>query len=135
MNKKIKYNYPKTRIMHGLTKKSFYSCYNMMIHRCTKPHRIDYKYYGGRGIKVCERWLKSAANFYEDMGERPSMEHVLDRIDPDGNYEPTNCRWVTKKINARNTRRSKSHSKEYIKVKKSSLCSLCLIKCKVSPKD
>lgn len=72
-----------------------YRSWSMMKQRCNNPNYTHYSYYGGRGIKVCERW-NDFRNFYEDMGARPSPQHSLDRIDNDGNYEPDNCRWATK---------------------------------------
>lgn len=76
-----------------------------MRSRCFNPRFEGFKYYGARGIDVCERWA-SFANFIADMGERPEG-HSLDRIDCDGNYEPGNCRWATPKVQRMNQRRMK----------------------------
>jgi hypothetical protein len=77
-----------------------------MIERCTKTNRRAYKYYGGRGITICDRWQGKGGfdNFIADMGPRPEGT-TLDRIDNDGNYEPANCRWATKSVQERNKRR------------------------------
>ena len=73
--------------------------------RCVVPSASGYENYGGRGIVVCDRWLNSFENFLADMGERPSKAHSIDRYpDNDGNYEPSNCRWATRKQQTRNTR-------------------------------
>ena len=74
-----------------------------MISRCTNSMSKDFKWYGARGIKVCDRWLNSQDAFFEDMGERPVGKQI-DRTDNDGNYEPGNCRWVTPKENSNNRR-------------------------------
>lgn len=78
-----------------------YRSWSGMRTRCTNPKFVDWAIYGGRGIKVCERW-NSFAMFFADMGQKPSPKHSLDRKDSDGNYEPTNCRWATPKEQANN---------------------------------
>ena len=82
-----------------------YRCYTSwasMIQRCTNPKSTFWYRYGGRGITVCERWLGRFANFLLDMGERPAG-FSIDRINPDGNYEPCNCRWIANPEQAKTT--------------------------------
>lgn len=87
---------------HGLSNSITYSSWVNMINRCKYESYEHYDRYGGRGIKVCDRWLESFENFLEDMGERPSKEITLDRIDLDGDYFPENCKWSSKVEQARN---------------------------------
>lgn len=75
-----------------------------MIARCEDSKRENFRYYGGLGVTVCERWRKSFSAFLEDMGERPAGK-TIDRIDTYGIYEPGNCRWATAKEQRANQRR------------------------------
>lgn len=85
-----------------------YGSWRAMWERCTNPDSTSYAYYGGRGITVCSRWA-SFTNFLADMDERPDGM-TLDRINPEGDYEPTNCRWATPKEQRNNRRARKSVS-------------------------
>lgn len=78
-----------------------YHSWASMIQRCTNPRRYSYKHYGGKGVKVCDRWRKFE-NFLADMGARPPGTS-LDRIDVDGDYKPENCRWADNVTQARNS--------------------------------
>lgn len=92
---------------HGATKTGEYSVWRNMLQRCGNPNNTHYQYYGGRGVKVCARW-DSFPQFLSDMGLRPTNLHTIDRINTYGNYEPGNCRWITRReqsLNLRNNRR------------------------------
>lgn len=92
---------------HNKTRTPEYAAWSMMKSRCYRKNDISYPRYGALGIKVCDRWLNSFENFLADMGERPSAEHSLDRIDSQGNYGPNNCRWsdITTQDNNRRSNR------------------------------
>ena len=87
---------------HGMSKTLIYKVWGQMIQRCENPKVLGYKNWGGRGISVCERWHKFE-NFYADVGD-PPKGLTLDRINNDGNYEPTNWRWATRKEQTNNSR-------------------------------
>lgn len=84
-----------------------YAAWRSMKSRCLNPNVKYFEHYGGRGITVCPPWLNSSEQFIRDMGPRPSPKHSLDRIDNDGNYEPSNCRWATKQEQRQNQRSKK----------------------------
>lgn len=98
-------------IKHGQNSRknttSEYKAWSQMKTRCYSEKYHLFHRYGGRGIKVCERWFNSFENFFTDMGAKPSSKCSLDRINNDGDYEPSNCRWSTTKEQARN--QSKNH--------------------------
>jgi hypothetical protein len=92
---------------HGKTYTAEYRSWYAMKARCKNEKNKSYEFYGGRGISVCERWIKSFENFFADMGHKPSPKHSIDRIDNNGNYEPTNCKWSTPSEQVKNRRRLK----------------------------
>lgn len=75
-----------------------------MIQRCRDPNFIGFRYYGGRGIRVCKRWRDSYKAFLDDMGRKPSPKHSIDRLNVDRGYYPANCRWATAKEQEQNKR-------------------------------
>jgi hypothetical protein len=84
-----------------------FSSWRKMIERCENPNNRNAPRYKDRGIRVCERWRESFANFFEDMGPRPSAKHSIDRFpNNDGNYEPDNCRWATQQEQMQNMSRN-----------------------------
>ena len=85
--------------------KPLYATWMSMKQRCYNPKNKKYPSYGGRGVKVCDRWLESYDSFASDMGERPT-NHSIDRIDNNGDYTPNNCRWATPVQQGNNQQRS-----------------------------
>lgn len=96
------------RTSHNMSGIPEYKVWEGIIQRCTNPKTSNYNDYGGRGIKVCQRWF-NFKYFIEDMGRRPSSKYKIDRIDNNGNYEPNNCRWVTQSIQSKNSRNHKTN--------------------------
>lgn len=89
---------------NNLSRSITYKSWISAKQRCYNPNNHNYPNYGGRGIEMCERWKNSFIDFINDMGERPSKKHTLDRIDVNGNYEPSNCKWSTPKEQGNNRR-------------------------------
>lgn len=96
-----------SRLKHGQNRRGgmsrTYNIWKLMKRRCYAPGATGYKHYGGRGISVCKRWLRSFSEFFKDMGPSP-VGLSLDRINNSGNYTPKNCRWATRSQQRRNTR-------------------------------
>lgn len=92
-------------------KHPMYYTWDNMIARCTRPSSPKYVNYGARGIKVCDRWMQSFNDFINDMGAKPTPLHSIERINNDGNYEPSNCKWATQKEQQNNKRPRKPKQK------------------------
>ena len=97
-----------TRLLttHGHSKRAEYQCWVGMVRRCTDPNARSYPRYGGRGVRLCDRWRESFEHFLDDVGPRPSPLHTLDRESAGANYEPGKVVWSTSSKQARNKRNS-----------------------------
>lgn len=93
------------RKTHGMNGTPTWLSWSQLRFRCINKKCKAYKHYGGRGITVCDRWMHSFENFLADMGEMPEG-HSIERIDVNGNYEPSNCKWIPRKEQMRNTRKT-----------------------------
>jgi hypothetical protein len=92
---------------HGLTGTPEYLCWKRLKARCLNANDPDFKHYGGRGIKICDEWLNDPKKFIDDIGKRPTPNHSIDRINVNGNYEKSNCRWATSKEQNQNRRNNR----------------------------
>lgn len=91
----------------NMCKSSEYTSWKEMKRRCYKTNCPDYHLYGGKGVTVCNRWLDAFVNFFEDMGPKPFPEATIDRLDGNGNYEKSNCRWASKLEQSQNTSKAR----------------------------
>jgi hypothetical protein len=92
-------------LKHNMVNTPEYRSWRAMKSRCLNSNHVAYKNYGGRGITIYNEWINSFESFIKDMGKRPTIKHTLDRINNNGNYEPSNCRWSTPKQQAKNRRK------------------------------
>lgn len=103
---------------HGMNKTRLFRIYHHMKNRCYKSYNKSYKRYGARGISICQEWLDDPAIFFNWAVKNGYTDELeIDRIDNDGNYEPSNCRWVTHKVNSQNRSSTKLSEKDIIEIR------------------
>ena len=96
------------KLKHGKSNTRLFCIWRSMLTRCTNLHSKSFKYYGGKGVKICEEWQKNFENFYNWAMNNGYAENLtIDRIDNNGNYEPSNCHWITMKEQQRNKSNSR----------------------------
>lgn len=106
----VNYKHGQANNKERVTKTKTYSIWGAMMGRCHNLNNQRYEHYGARGIKVCDRW-RNFENFFEDMGHPPTDQHSIDRINVDGNYEPSNCRWASKDEQRANQRKVSDYTR------------------------
>lgn len=104
---------PNINTKHKMSKSPEYRAYRGMLNRCYRKKERNYESYGGRGIVVCDKWKESFVEFLKDVGQRPSENHSIDRINNDGNYEPGNVKWSTTLEQSLNRRKKRNTSSKY----------------------
>jgi hypothetical protein len=113
MHPDVRERWMKSRVKHGGymggSEKAEHYIWRSMLQRCQNPKNNQWRYYGGKGISVCEEWL-SYSNFISDMGGRPSKDHSLERINNDEGYNPNNCRWATRSEQQKNKTTTKFYT-------------------------
>lgn len=111
----------KIHTRHGMRYTKVYKCWAHIRDRCNNVNNKAYKYYGGRGISVCDEWNKSFEEFYKHIGDPPSKKHQIDRIDNNGNYEAGNVRWVLPVLNVQNTNANKLSYSDILEIRDSEI--------------
>lgn len=129
-------SFSKSNSKHGLYNHPLYHTWSAMVYRCYNAKSPDYKNYGGRGIGVCDEWIDSPKKYIEDIekniGRKPTLQHTLDRIDNNGNYEITNLRWATKSEQSVNQRKKINQLKEKYIFKKRGLYIVSITRNKIN---